>query len=117
MLNEQKSNLREEAEKYGISVSCRIPAVMHKRLGEEAALRQISLASHIASLLQAGHQQGAESNAEINILLREKEGLQKVVATLKLELQEKEEQLSLKDKDEPFISPLRLNRDLLQKYQ
>jgi hypothetical protein len=116
MDTELKSPSNEAAEKYGISVSCRIPAVLQRKIGDEAALRQISFASHLSSLVQIGHQKGEESNAETNILLRKNESLQQEVSSLKQQLEISEKKRSENAKDDVCFSKLRLNRDILEKH-
>jgi hypothetical protein len=57
-----------------------------------------------------------ERNAEVTILLREKGNLQVEVASLKKELEIREQKLSVQTEDEAYFSQLRLNRDILKKY-
>jgi hypothetical protein len=116
MSKTQNCSSTEEAEKYGISVSCRIPATLHRQIGDEAAIRKISLASQLSSIIQIGSQRGEERNAEVTILLREKGNLQVEVASLKKELEIREQKLSVQTEDEAYFSQLRLNRDILKKY-
>lgn len=116
MDTEIKSPANEAAEKYGISVSCRIPAILQRKIGNEAALWQISFASHLSSLVQIGYQKGDETNAEINLLLRQTESLHQEVSSLKQQLEISGQKLSNYAKDDACISILQLNRDILKKY-
>ena len=93
MFSEINNISPEAVYKYGITVSCRIPALLHKEIGNEAALRGISIAKHLSSLVQLGHHQEASTNAEINILIRERENLQKEVQALTKQLEKHEQKL------------------------
>ncbi|KAA9325042.1 hypothetical protein [Adhaeribacter soli] len=106
----------ENEEKYGVPVTFRIGAQMKKELGDEAALRGISLAQHGANLLLTCHQNSQEQTAEVSLLLRAKETIKQQNNSLAQNLKDVEKQLADYRQDDQVVRILQRNRDLLSKY-
>jgi len=97
----------DEISKYGVPVTFRLSAHMKKILGDEAALRGISLAQYGADLLLTAHKNSADKTAEMNMLIRERDLLKQQVTNLTDKLQEKEVVV-------PPLAAIYKNRGILQ---
>src|SRR5436190_6135439 len=84
---ENPPGLFTQTEKYGVPVSCRIPASLKKELGDEAAIRGISLSQQLTNHILTNHNKDSNQSSEITLLLRERERLQQENFKLTQELQ------------------------------